>query len=107
MAYIVKYHQKNRVKDLPSVFNDETTGLEVFVRTIIKEKLEKGISKEEILKELKVLEVNETNKEKCEKAIKEELGLDAKVSLENYFDFNTKTWKSNSEDIGSFEDFFV
>ena len=46
------------------------------------------------------------NKE-LKKAIKEELGLDAKVSLENYFDFNTKTWKSNNEDIGSFEDFFV
>lgn len=107
MAYVVKYHQQNRVKDLPSVFNDESTGLEIFVRTIIKEKLAKGISKEEILKELKVLEVNEANKLKCEQAIKEELGLDAKVSLENYFDFNTTTWKSNNEDVGSFEDFFV
>ena len=107
MAYVVKYHQQNRVKDLPNVFNDESTGLEIFVRTIIKEKLEKGISKEEILKELKVLEVNEANKLKCEQAIKEELGLDAKVSLENYFDFNTTIWKSNNEDVGSFEDFFV
>lgn len=107
MAYIVKYHQQNRVKDLPSVFNEESTGLEIFVRTIIKEKLEKGISKEEILKELKLLEVNEDNKKKCLEVIKEELGDVGNVKLENYFDFNTATWKSNSEDVGEFEGFFA
>ena len=107
MAYIVKYHQQNRVKDLPSVFNDESTGLEIFVRTIIKEKLEKGISKEEILKELKLLEVNEDNKNKCLEVIKEELGDVGNVKLENYFDFNTTTWKSNSEVVGEFEGFFA
>ena len=74
MAYIVKFHQKNRVKDLPTVFNNESTGLEIFVRTIIKEKLEKGVSKEEILKELKLLEVSEDNRKKCLEVIKEELG---------------------------------
>ena len=74
MAYIVKFHQKNRVKDLPTVFNNESTGLEIFVRTIIKEKLEKGVSKEEILKELKLLEVSEDNRKKFLEVIKEELG---------------------------------
>lgn len=107
MAYIVKYHQKNRVKDLPNIFNNESTGLEIFVRTIIKEKLEKGISKEEILKELKVLEVNEENKKKCLEVIKEELGDVGNVKLENYFDFNTTTWKANNEDVGEFEGFFA
>ena len=107
MPYIVKFHQKNRVKDLPTVFNNESTGLEIFVRTIIKEKLEKGISKEEILKELKLLEVSEDNRKKCLDVIKEELGLDGNVRLENYFDFNTTTWKANNEDVGEFEGFFA
>ena len=107
MAYIVKYHQQKRVNDLPSVFNEESTGLEIFVRTIIEEKLEKGVSKEEILKELKLLEVNEDNRKKCLAVIKEELGDVGNVKLENYFDFNTTTWKSNSEDVGEFEGFFA
>jgi hypothetical protein len=107
MAYVVKYHQQNRVKDLPSVFNDESTGMEIFVRTIIKEKLEKGISKEDILKDLKLLEVSEENRNKCIEVIKEELGEEGTVLVHNYFDFNTSTWKSNQDDVGAFEDFFV
>ena len=107
MAYVVKYHQQNRVKDLPTVFKNESTGLEIFVRTIIKEKLEKGVSKEEILKELKLLEVSEDNKKKCLEVIKEELGDVGNVKLENYFDFNTTTWKANHEDVGEFEGFFA
>lgn len=107
MAYVVKYHQQNRVKDLPTVFNDESTGMEIFVRTIIKEKLEKGISKEDILKDLKLLEVSEENRKKCIDVIKEELGEEGTVLIHNYFDFNTSTWKSNQDDVGAFEDFFV
>ena len=107
MAYVVKYHQQNRVKELPTVFNDESTGMEIFVRTIIKEKLEKGISKEDILKDLKLLEVSEENRKKCIEVIKEELGEEGTVLIHNYFDVNTSTWKSNQDDVGAFEDFFV
>ena len=107
MAYVVKYHQQNREKELPTVFNDESTGMEIFVRTIIKEKLEKGISKEEIVKELKLLEVSEENKKKCLDVIKEELGEEGTVLVHNYFDFNTESWKSNQDDVGNFEEFFA
>ena len=81
--------------------------MEIFVRTIIKEKLEKGISKEDILKDLKLLEVSEENRKKCLEVIKEELGEEGTVLIHNYFDFNTSTWKSNQDDVGAFEDFFV
>ena len=39
MASAMKGHQRNRLRELPSVFNDDSTGLEVFIATVFKENL--------------------------------------------------------------------
>ena len=106
MASAVKGHQKNRLRELPSVFNEDSTGLEVFVATVIKEKLEKGVSKKEILEHLKMIEPNEANAKKCEQVVKELLGENVKFDVRDYYDWDLKQWKSKTADVGSFEDFF-
>lgn len=106
MASVVKYHQKNRAKDLPSIFSEESTGMEVFIKTIIKEKLENGASKEEILNNLKLIEPSKENATKCEAVVKELLGEDVKFDVRDYYDWDLEQWKSKTSDVGAFEDFF-
>lgn len=103
----MKGHQRNRLRELPSVFNDDSTGLEIFIATVIKEKLNKGVTKEEIINKLKLIEPNKENAEKCEKVVKELLGEDVKFDIRDYYDWDLKQWKSKSADVGSFEDFFA
>lgn len=106
MASVVKYHQKNRAKDLPSIFSEESTGMEVFIKTIIQEKLDAGISKEEILKNLKLIEPSKENAVKCEAIVKELLGADVNFDVRDYYDWDLDQWKSKTADVGAFEDFF-
>ena len=106
MASAMKGHQRNRLRELPSVFNDDSTGLEVFIATVIKEKLKNGTSKEEIVNKLKLIEPNAENAKKCEAVVKELLGADVNFDIRDYYDWDLKQWKSKSADVGSFEDFF-
>lgn len=97
----------NLNQDLTKLFNEESTGLEVFVRHIIKEKLAEGVSKDEILKELKVLEVDEENRQKCLAVMEEELGAKGDVRVSDYFGFDVAKWREKADDVGGFEGFFV